>query len=62
MTPHAPGKLRADHGAALVHLDGVLAAAEGVLDYALHLEKVTLTHVSCRTSKALGKTTARTLS
>ena len=27
----------------------------------LHLEKVTLTHISCRTSKALGKTTARTL-
>ena len=45
VTPHTAGKLGANHRTALVHLDGVLAAAESVLNDALHLEKVALAHV-----------------
>jgi hypothetical protein len=44
---HSPRQLRADHGAALVHLDRILAPAQGVLNHALHLEKITFTHY-CR--------------
>ncbi len=41
---HTARKLSAHHCAALVHLDGVLAAAESVLNDALHLEKITFAH------------------
>ena len=44
VTPHAPRKLCPHHRAALVHFDGVLAAAESVLNDALHLEKITFAH------------------
>lgn len=41
---HAARELRPDDGTALVHLDGVLATAEGVLDDTLHLQKIAFTH------------------
>ena len=44
MAAHAPRELRANDGAALVDLDVVLAAAQGVLDHAFHLEKIAFTH------------------
>jgi beta-phosphoglucomutase len=45
VAPHATGELRADDRSALVDLDVVLAAAERVLNDALHFEKIALTHV-----------------
>ena len=45
MAAHTTGQLSADHGAPLVDFDGVLTAAKGVLDHALHLEKIALAHV-----------------
>ena len=44
MPPHAPRQLRADHGTALIHLDRILAPAQGVLNHAFHLEKITFAH------------------
>ena len=44
MASHATGELCAHHGAALIHFDRVLAAAERVLDDALHLEKIAFAH------------------
>jgi hypothetical protein len=45
MAAHAPRELRAHNGAALVDLDVVLAAAEGVLNDAFHFEQIALAHI-----------------
>ena len=45
MPPHAAGELCSHDGAALVDLDVVLAATEGVLNDAFHFEQIALTHV-----------------
>lgn len=45
VAPHAARELGAHDGAALVDLDVVLAATEGVLNHALHFEEITLAHV-----------------
>jgi len=47
MPSHTPRQLGANHGSALIHLDRVLAPAQGVLNHAFHLEKITFAH-ECR--------------
>lgn len=44
MTTHATGQLGSNECAALIHLDGVLAATEGILDAALHLQQIAFAH------------------
>jgi hypothetical protein len=44
MAAHAAGQLGANEGATLIHLDGVLATAEGILDTALHLQQIAFAH------------------
>lgn len=44
VTTHTSRKLSTNESAALVHLDGVLATPEGILDAALHLQQVAFTH------------------
>jgi len=61
MAAHATTQLCAHQSATLVDPDIVLAAAEGILNHALHLEKITFAHSAPCRSPAVNSVGPRTL-